>query len=353
MANKRGIVSGFDKSRNIPKGVVSPAELRNSLSMVASHEGIIGAQNSRNFTCSDNSMDVIFSAETLAIKDGQEGWYIPTIGRFTQRLEPGHSVYDRIDSIYVVQHDYQVDNHDDSEVEVIYKVGPPSISPSPARLDAPNALRLVTIRVPKNTQRAIDIPRSYFKFAPATGVSGSIIYTHDANETLDVSTAFIENKGDGSKRGGCFIYQKSDNGLYFANAETPMRQINEAPTIQEMITTARLQEGNGWWSRATLFKIGNLVIMPSANFNARSQKSLRANSGWYSMGTIIPAGFRPKHQFKSTFSPFTGDAVINNVANIITVQSDGVIQLRPGTNATINTDGYSGLAIPTLSWECN
>lgn len=71
------------------------------------------------------------------------------------------------------------------------------------------------------------------------------------------------------------------------------------------------------------------------------------------MGTIIPAGFRPKHQFKSTFSPFTGDAVINNVANIITVQSDGVIQLRPGTNATINTGGYSGLAIPTLSWECN
>lgn len=158
MANFRGIVSGWDSANSRPKGVVSPADLRNSLGGLARAEGIMLETGAAVVSRPSTSMSIGWTAFTAVISAPSGGWYCPRIGAGSIKLSAGHASYDRIDVVYVRQWDYQVSgDHPDSEVQVAVVRGTPAASPAVPAVPS-GALGVFQVRVPKGATTGSAIP---------------------------------------------------------------------------------------------------------------------------------------------------------------------------------------------------
>lgn len=182
----RGIVAGWDEASGRPKGVVSAADLRAALSMIADRPGIAYQDRAADITLSATSMAISWTAFNAVIPSHGGGWYTPRVADGTQTLAIGDQTHPRIDIIWVRQLDYESDaSHPDSQVEVGVTRGTPSATPAPPAPPA-GALVAFTVTVPRGATRGVDIgasgvvraPWSYPPAPPAPEVPVSRDVTH-------------------------------------------------------------------------------------------------------------------------------------------------------------------------------
>lgn len=168
MANQRGIVSGWDASKQVPKGVTAAADMRASLGAIATHEGMFYDPVWKPVRAS-TSMTLTIPAFTMAVKSSLGGWLCPTIGQTTITLPTGHASYGRYATFWVRQWDYETNaDHPDSEVETGLAQGTAASVPQKPSVPV-GAVPAFHVLIPKGATSASDIPAE--NITPASWVT--------------------------------------------------------------------------------------------------------------------------------------------------------------------------------------
>lgn len=166
-------VVGWDADAGLAKGVVSPTEHRLGISPLAQRQGVFqSGDDPAGVTTSTTSREISVKPASAAIDAPLGGFYLPSWSSAVSVTPAVAGSQDRIDTIVLSQHDYEVDAAaTSSAAEITVVAGTPSATPQPAVLDE-GQLALWYVRV-----HAGDVSSSQFGFtrafawtAPVAGV---------------------------------------------------------------------------------------------------------------------------------------------------------------------------------------
>lgn len=157
MTLRRAIVQGWDSGTSQPKGVSTAVDVRQSVSPLAARAGVFRTASNACDATGTGTMDVELQPFTVAIESTLGGFYIVVEDDVAAvELDPADSTNDRIDVIYVIQNDYQVDAGEvDSTVEYGVATGTPGVTPTAPTVPT-GAFALWECEVPANATDTLD-----------------------------------------------------------------------------------------------------------------------------------------------------------------------------------------------------
>lgn len=157
MTLRRAIVQGWDSGTSQPKGVSTAVDVRQSVSPLAARAGVFRTASNACAASGTATMDVELQPFTVAIESTLGGYYIVVEDDVAPvELDPADSTNDRIDVIYVIQNDYQVDAGEvDSTVEYGVATGTPGVTPAAPTVPT-GAYALWECEVPANATDTLD-----------------------------------------------------------------------------------------------------------------------------------------------------------------------------------------------------
>lgn len=332
MALSRGIVAGWDLENDRPMGVTTAAEMRDSLNMIATGEGIMYEMGAAQTTLLDNKMGIAFTPFTIVIKSLLGGWYTPRVGGQEITFAIGDPTYDRIDAVWVKQWDYQADaSHPNSEPEINVTAGVPTASPE--RAPIPNgAVLAFQVRIPRNATVGTDI--TTITRAPWVSPTGGIITVGTNAEMVAAAEAVAATPDQ-----PLIVYMRNSNIL----------RAYDGTTWTDVIGSDTGWVDVGWsvssyWgtSDAQARRIGGIVYWRRRFIRTPAM----GNNRWYLVYNNVPAQFRPSSLRRFVVAgDFGGNP---NWGHQLTayITGDGTIEAHNRSGATLHSMSMDSVCYP-------